>query len=220
MLKRIVSLLAAFASASAAIAGPVAHIPDKSERPLATPFDKGACEVEMLAGLFIGFNGSPSAKRPAIDFASQTLRAGWMLSTPGGSGFFRGNWELLLGAFGGEIYQGPGNFLAGGSLLLRYNFVQPGARFVPFLEGGLGILDNDIHHQQRQRLIGSGFEFDLQGLAGAHYFLTDAWAVTVEGGYRHISNANTASRNLGLNTLGGQIGVSYFFGGSARHAAR
>ena len=29
--------------------------------------------------------------------------------------------------------------------------------------------------------------------------------------YRHISNADTAERNLGLNSIGAAVGVSLFF---------
>lgn len=210
--KLLVLAFAAFAAAAeSAVAGTSAVEFKNNVNPPASPFDQGGMEAEVLAGLFAGFNGKPSEKRPTIDFASQTLRGGIMLYSPRGSGLLRGNTEFLLEAFGGEVYQGPGRWLAGGSLLLRYNFVQPGARFVPFLEAGGGALDNDIHHNQTQRLIGAGFEFNLEAFLGAHYFVTDHLAVTLEGGYRHVSNANTASRNLGLNTLGGQVGVSYFF---------
>lgn len=207
-------LLAAAALAVASprsFAGTSTEITAKESAPLASPFDKGGSEVEILAGLFAGFNGKPSEKRPTIDFATQTVRAGRMLYSPSGTGLLRGNTELLLEAFAGEIYQGPGGWLAGGSAIIRYNFVQPGARLVPFIEGVAGVLGNDIYHDKTQRLIGSGFEFNLAGLVGAHWLLTDSWALTVEGGYRHVSNANTASRNLGLNALGGQVGVSYFF---------
>ena len=46
-----------------------------------------------------------------------------------------------------------------------------------------------------QRLLGSAFEFNLQSSLGLRWMLTDKWALAFEGGYRHISNANTASRN-------------------------
>ena len=56
-----------------------------------------------------------------------------------------------------------------------------------------------------------GFEFILHGGLGGHYMLNDQWAVNVEAEYRHISNAELSSRNAGLNSLGGTLGLSYFF---------
>ncbi|MDP9292170.1 MAG: acyloxyacyl hydrolase [Verrucomicrobiota bacterium] len=178
---------------------------------LAFRFEPGVREIEVLGGAFLGFNRTPSEKRPAIDFVSQTLRVGWMLSSPHGQGLLRGNTEFLVGLWGGEIYQGPGSGLAGLSLLLRYNFVQPEARFVPFVGASVGVLCDDVFHQRTQHLVGSAFEFDLGASVGARYLLGKNWAIIAEGGFRHISNAGISSRNFGLNTLGGQIGLSCFF---------
>ena len=46
---------------------------------------------------------------------------------------------------------------------------------------------------------------------GARYLFSDRCAAFIEGGWRHVSNAGIASRNLGLNSLGGLIGVSLFY---------
>jgi lipid A 3-O-deacylase len=175
-----------------------------------TPFDRGAWELEGGAGYFGSFS-TTSAKRPTINYQIETLRLGWMYDSPRHSGFFRGNNEFLLEAFAGPVTKGPGNYLAGGSVLWRYNFVQPDARWVPYFQLGAGMLDNDIWTGKEQREVGEGFEFVLQGDVGLRYMINDKWAATIEGGYRHISNADISSRNNGLNSLGGIAEISYFF---------
>jgi hypothetical protein len=34
----------------------------------------------------------------------------------------------------------------------------------------------------------------------------------LEGGWLHISDANQADRNGGVNALGGSLGITYYFG--------
>jgi lipid A 3-O-deacylase len=70
---------------------------------------------------------------------------------------------------------------------------------------------NNIYKGQGQQEIGEGFEFMLQGDIGVKYLISEKWAVSVEGDFRHISNADLAPRNEGLNSVGGLTEVSYFF---------
>ena len=94
---------------------------------------------------------------------------------------------------------------AGGSLLLRYNFL-PGGKFIPFVEtgGGITILDFDVEGQS------DGFNFSLQGGLGLHYFLEERTALT--GGWRwlHISNAGISRPNQGIDSSLFMVGVSFF----------
>jgi lipid A 3-O-deacylase len=172
----------------------------------AFPFEKGDHEFQALLGAFYSFNHSPS-----MGYAIGSVRLGWMLSTPSGEGFCRGNTEFLLEAFGGGIFEGPGSYLAGGTLLLRYNFVQPESKWVPYFQIGAGGLYSDASKDQNQRLIGSEFEFNLQGGLGLRYFVSERCAVVLEAQYRHISNASLASRNVGVDALGGMLGISLFY---------
>src|SRR5271167_2205156 len=65
----------------------------------ATPFDKGEREFQLSTGAFTSlFNFGPN--RPKITDIDGSLRLGWMLYTPKGGGFFRGNFELLIEADG------------------------------------------------------------------------------------------------------------------------
>jgi opacity protein-like surface antigen len=143
-------------------------------------------------------------------FGLATARLGWMLSSPRGSGVLRGNGEILVAVFAGPILEGPGSALGGGDLLLRYNFVRPNARLVPDLTIGSGAVYSDAAEADSvQRLIGRHWSFDLLAGGGTRFFLDDRWALTAELIYRHLSNADSAARNTGLNSVGGSLGVSY-----------
>jgi lipid A 3-O-deacylase len=178
--------------------------------PSFSAFEQGTREFQVGVGAFFALN-SHGEQRPQINDVDGSLRLGWMLNSPSGSGFFRGNFEFLAELAGAVVVEGPGTGLGGGNLLLRYNFVQPDARLVPYFQIGAGGLFNDIYKSHPQRLVGQCFEFELQGAFGARYFLNPRCALSVEAGYRHISNADMANRNLGLNSLGGLVGVSWFF---------
>jgi lipid A 3-O-deacylase len=184
----------------------------KSMCTTAFPFEKGAHEIEFGIGVF----GSPwaedTAKRPDMAFAIGELRAGWMLSDPHGDGFLRGNWEFVLDVFGGGIFDGPGDVLVGAEMLLRYNFIQPGSRLVPFIHiGGGGVCSDAADDDPIQHLIGTDFSFILEGEIGLRWKLNERCAISCGIDYRHISNAGLASHNAGLNALGGLIGISIFY---------
>ncbi len=185
----------------------IAPPPDSAVRAL---FDRGSHELQIG----IGWNHSTASGgplRPAVGDVDGSLRLGWMLNSPGGTGFFRGNCEFLIEAVAGGIVEGPGSVLAGGTLILRYNFIKDSARWIPYIQAGLGAIYADASRQRPQRLLGQGFEFTMQGELGVRYLITPHTAVYVETGYRHISNAGLADRNLGLNSVSAEAGVSCFW---------
>lgn len=175
-----------------------------------SPFDAGRHELQIGTGVFISFQ-TTSKIRPQINDAGGNLRLGWMLSTPTGEGFWRGNTEFLFAAQGSGVWKGPGSVLAGGSLILRRNFVQPGSRWVPYAQLEAGALYNDGYRDRGQHALGEAFEFQIGGGVGVRYLWNDVWAVFVEADFRHISNAGLANRNTGSNAVGGFFGVSRFF---------
>lgn len=175
-----------------------------------SPFEKGNKEFQLGIGYNFSLNGG-SDKRPDTQDLDLHLRLGWMLTSPAGDGFCRGNWELLAEAFGAAITEGPGDVIFGGTVLLRYNFVQPDAKWVPYFQIGAGGVYSDISDDPVQRQIGQDFSFNLQAALGVRYMLSNHSALFVEGGYRHLSNADSADRNLGLNSLGVQVGASWFW---------
>lgn len=173
-------------------------------------FDKGRIELQGSTGAYWSFSPDNS-ERPTLDYLLSTYRLGVMLTDVQGSGFFRGNTELLLEGFYGSVYEGAGDWLAGGDLILRYNFVQPDSKWSAYVQLGAGGMWNDIYKDQSQSLIGKSFEISALAGVGLRYQFNHRWGIALEGGYRHFSNANTSDRNTGLDSLGASIGLIYSF---------
>jgi hypothetical protein len=180
---------------------------------LQDPLSKGSIESEFLGGYFHSPYNIGGGHRPEFDYAGADVRFGLVL-TPilfDHCSLLRGDVEALADGFGDGVTKGFGNYLTGGSLLFRYNFFHPGSRFIPYLQLGGGGLHTDAAEVPSQRVIGADFEFLLQADLGARFILTDRWSVLVEAGIQHISNADTASRNVGVNSLGGRIGLGWLY---------
>ncbi len=213
----ILSAILLVGSAFQAKAGPEAPATTATKEEMQSPFTKGVTEVDLMAGTFLSYTPPGGAGRKSIDFAQESVRIGRMLTSPKDTGFFsgllRGNFEFLFEGIGGEVYSGhdKGSTFGGVSFLMRYNFVHPGCRIIPFYELGGGMVFNNIYLDNSQREVGESFEFNLQNHAGVDFMLRENLALTLEGGWTHISNANMADRNLGLDTFGGLFGVCYFF---------
>jgi lipid A 3-O-deacylase len=176
------------------------------------PYIKGAHEIEVNVGGFGSIATTGSASRPDVGYAIGELRAGFMLSDPAGPGILRGNWEFVVELFGGGIFDGPGSYVLGADIFLRYNFVQPDAKLVPYIMiGGGGVYSDAADDDPIQRNIGSDLSFNLMAEIGVRYHLNRNFAIKTALEYRHISNADTASRNQGLNSLGGTLGASWFY---------
>ncbi|NJD67451.1 MAG: acyloxyacyl hydrolase, partial [candidate division NC10 bacterium] len=88
-----------------------------------------------------------------------------------------------------------------------YNFVT-GTRRVPFFEGGVGFVDGVL---KVPRDLNSQFNFTILGGPGINYFLTDNLSILAQVGLHHISNAGRKSPNVGVNSVMGLLGVSYYF---------
>ncbi len=141
------------------------------------------------------------------DLALVSLSYGHILGLIRGEGhWYRGNWELRGELFTGAEFSPDSAWAVGLTPHLRYNFAT-GTRWVPFGDIGAGVTATG----ERSPDLGGTFEFNLQGAAGVHWFVRNHWAVTVEARYLHISSAGLYTPNLGLNTIAGLIGVTWFF---------
>ncbi len=174
-------------------------------------FAHGSWEFENMVGSYYLFDRTGNV-RPSVDYVIDSARFGIMLYNPTGPSLLRGNFEFLGEAFGGDIFHGPGSVLAGVSMFLRYNFIQPGARLVPYYQfGGGGVYTDIAHGPAAGNAIGADFEFNLQSILGLRVLLNSKWSINLEGSYRHISNASLAEPNYGIDQVGGAIGVGYHF---------
>ncbi len=180
-------------------------------RPAAdTPFAKGKLELQDVSGAFFFFDTTQN-RRPSIDYAINSLRLGVMLYDPQGPGILAGNFEVMGEIFAGGIFEGPGDVLAGSTLIFRYNFVQPQARIIPYLQIGAGGVYTNIGEEESRGLISLPVEFNLQANGGLRYMLNDHWSLVLEAAYRHVSNAEIKKPNYGLDNLGGNVGFGFSF---------
>ncbi len=173
-------------------------------------FARGRHEFESVAGVFYFFDRGGN-DGPSIDLAVASLRWGAMLNNPHGSGFFAGNYEFLAEVFGGGIFRGPGTVETGATLFIRYNFIQPRARIIPYMQIGGGGVYTDISETRSHGLVSLPVEFNLQGTGGLRFMLNQRCSFMLEAGYRHISNATIEVPNRGVDSVGGDIGLGFFF---------
>lgn len=204
----VLSLLCLASSPQKAVAGPVSAPPMGAFQ----PFAKGGQELELGLSAYGGVSSTESAKRPDFGFGLGSLRYGWMLTDPAGTGCLRGNWEFMVGLFGGPVFEGPGSYHVGADLVLRYNFVQPDATVVPFLQISAGGDYSDVARDDKvQDYLGTDWNFALGSSLGVRWMLSDRCALTTAFEYRHFSNAGSSDRNRGYNGLGGLIAFSWLY---------
>jgi hypothetical protein len=179
----------------------------------ADAFAKHHGSLQVMGGAYFCPVGLGPRVTPRFNFAPIDVRLGCMLYSPCPDDCcLRGNIEAILDLTTAPIFRGPGSIVIGPTVLLRYNFVQPDCRLIPYLQGGGGFIYNDAYRDETQRALGQAGEFYLQATAGLHFLVAPHWSLDAEGGYVHISNAGTNERNGGINALGGSIGLTYFFG--------
>ncbi len=209
---RDVSLLFCLAmSLSAYCHAEVQKGPETTADPEGNPFAQGNMSLQLVSGALFSLTGLPEDS-PVFNYAQTNLRLGWMLYTPRPQeGLLRGNWEALIEISNSIIFKGSGNYIGGVTGLLRYNFVQPDWKVIPYIHGGVGIVYNDAYKDETQQAIGQAIEFTPQCSLGFHYLITRKWALDAEGMFHHISNAGMSKRNRSINAVGGFLGLTYFF---------
>lgn len=159
-----------------------------------------------LAGGYTVSHDIPSGADPTIRSALLMPHIGYVLTDPAGPGPLRGNLEVIGEPFV-QVFTDPDERVTGGaSALLRWVFAA-GTAFLPYVEGGVGVMGGGLDFRQTN----CDVNFVLEGGVGALVFLSEQWALT--GGYRfhHVSNGNICSKNLGINSSLFALGVSYFF---------
>jgi lipid A 3-O-deacylase len=168
-------------------------------------FRSTAQSLSLEAGASAGF--AALGGRLAHDLALVSLSYGHILGPVRGDGhWYRGNWELRGELFTGAEFSPGSTWGIGLTPHLRYDFAT-GTRWVPFADIGAGVTATG----ERAPDLGGAFEFNLQAGTGIHWFVRDNLAVTVEARYLHVSSAGLYHPNLGLNTVAGLVGVTWFF---------
>jgi len=157
-------------------------------------------------GFGVGLMGSNNGNIKELRYATVIPRWGIGLGDPlAESSWYEGNFDLLVEAPMLFEYHPEHGFAGGGTLMLRYNFLQL-ERVVPFIEGGAGVLGTDLDLKEQA----DGFNFSLQAGLGFHLFVLPRVAITAESRFHHISNAGLRNPNSGINDCLFLIGTSFF----------
>ena len=136
-------------------------------------------------------------------------------------GLLRGYTEFLFQGSSYAITSGRESHLIGANFGPRYNFVQPGWKFVPFVEGLVGFYfaDSDQQHiatptSQVEHGLGQDFNFTFGVAAGVRYDINDDWFARGTVAYTHVSNAGLSepqNGNRAIDALGPQVSLGRRF---------
>jgi hypothetical protein len=127
-------------------------------------------------------------------------------------GILRGHSEFFFRGDYDRIVRGPEHYYEGLIVGPRYNFVQPGWKLIPYVEGGVGFVFADSYPAGGG--LGQDFNFTFIVGAGAKYDITDDFFVRLGVEYQHISNAGLsepASDNHPIDGLGPKLSFGYSF---------
>ena len=103
------------------------------------------------------------------------------------------------------IVKGPESYFRGSILGLRYNFIQPGAKLIPYAElrAGGGWCDSRGVSQSLQ----TDFTFTYFIGVGLRYDVNSRCSVTAGVLDQHLSNAWLANPDYGVDSLGVSVGI-------------
>jgi opacity protein-like surface antigen len=97
------------------------------------------------------------------------------------------------------------NMETGVSFFLKVGILPQTSKFQPYVKAGLGLSYMTLQTREQA----TQFNFIDTGGIGIHYFFTKNTALTLEGRYRHLSNASIDHPNSGINTAFILAGISY-----------
>ncbi len=170
-------------------------------------FDRGAQEVAVIAGYGFGLDFGASQSED-VRLLAVLPHWGIGLTRPYGvDRWYAGSLSLVLEGVYLHTFDPHHGDCGGVDVLFRDHFLALG-RFVPFVELGAGMVGIDFDLQKQR----DGFDFTLAAGAGAHIFLTQVTALTLEWRIHHISNAGIHKPNDGINTTHFLGGLSFFLG--------
>lgn len=179
--------------------------------------------VQILVGRYSATKmGATSTAR--FEYVPVSLRTGMMLySPPDTQAPWRGNLESICDLTAGYVTGGAGSYLFSPAGGLRYNFVQPNAWLVPYMQAGAGftyaggmtkkkkdpmnLVPDPPPEDGLTRRLGTR----LFAGVGVHCFLRDNLFLDIETGVNHFGGSKAAS-----DTAGVQIGLTYFLRSGGR----
>ncbi len=174
-------------------------------------FPKYHCTVQLMGGAMTADSGV-GADAPSFNYSPVSLRFGVTLDQLFPlEGLLRASYEPMIDITGASVWDGFGNYFVGPSFIIRRNILLPDAPLIPYIQGGVGFVFTDAYEDMTQDNIGQEFEFALQAGIGLRYMIKPNLSLDIEGQFMHISNADLADRNAGINAVGGMLGFTYYY---------
>ncbi len=173
-------------------------VPDNQDAP--------SFEMSTETAYMLGVIGNPNS----YEIGAQFLTARWRFGPVYREGFFRGYNQFYALAMVEPIFRGPENHYFGVSVGLRYNFLHPESRLMPYVSGGVGLGWIDSH-ADIEGAQGQDFTFNILAALGLSYKINDHWQASGGLVYQHLSNGGQTDPNPSLNLLGPQIGVTWSY---------
>ena len=116
-------------------------------------------------GINFGYGYSLESKSD-LRFASIYPYFGKIMTDPVGQGWLRGNVEgIIEGAFS-YVHKNQNTYSSGVNLLARYNLLPSSDKWLPYIQGGFGIVYTNLSKHN----FGSNFNFASNATGGIQYF--------------------------------------------------
>ena len=113
--------------------------------------------------------------------------------------------QFQIEPFISTIYEPDNNIEAGTAFWLKFGLFPETLKLQPYVKFGAGFEYMSLHTLNQS----TQFNFISQAAFGMHYFFLKNTALTVEGRYRHLSNAGIKEPNRGINSYFILGGIAY-----------
>ena len=172
----------------------------------ATELNPRSFEFAVESGYLFGAINPPANYQIGAEFLTARIRWGVVRS----DSWLRGYNQFYISGIAEPIFRGIENNYIGFNLGMRYNFVRPGSRLVPYFSGGVGAGWIDSHPEVPGGQ-GQDFTFNILSAVGVSYVVNDHWKINVGALYQHLSNGGQTDPNPSLNLFGPRVGVTCLF---------
>jgi opacity protein-like surface antigen len=173
----------------------------------ASEFEPPRFEFAAESAYLFGFINSPHSYEIGAEFLTARVRWGIVQNE---ESWLHGYNQVYVSAMAEPVFRGIENHYFGLNFGVRYNFVRPNSRLLPYFSGGLGLgwIDSQANIPGAQ---GQDFTFNILTAAGVSYRINDQWKLDAGLLYEHLSNGGQTDPNPSLNLLGPQIAVRCSF---------
>jgi len=115
--------------------------------------------------------------------------------------------QFQIEPFISPITEPRANIETGVNFAFKVGLLPQTSKFQPYLKMSAGLTYFSLHTKEQ----GTQFNFNEYGALGIHYFFRKDLGLTIEGRFRHLSNAGIDDPNSGINTNFLVAGITYQF---------